>query len=240
MQAGQAGFSWWRCWYLSGLVLLAGCAMNQARLTRSLLLNRNPSVLRNDLDRHYQVHCPDVLEVAVEGVTSGASLVPVTPDGRIALVGDNSLRVGGFTTPEIARLLARHHGVDADQVQVRVAQYNSQQLFLYGQVSGGEHAIAYQGPETVLDVLQRAGGLSTGASVDNVQVIRSHVADGKPPEVFHVDLVAIVRYQDQQTNIPVEPCDQIYVGQTRRSKICPCLPPWLRPLYETASGMKRR
>jgi len=73
-----------------------------------------------------------------------------------------------------------------------------------------------------------------------VQIVRSHVAEGKAPEVFHVDLAAILNKHDLQTNIPLEPFDQIYVGQNRRSKLCPCLPPWLRPLFEALSGMKRR
>jgi protein involved in polysaccharide export with SLBB domain len=220
------------------LVLLAGCATDQARLSRALLANRNPAAHGEEPSQHYQVHCPDVIEVAVEGVTTGDVSLPVAPDGRIAL--GEGLRVDGLTPPEAASAVARQYGVGPGQVRVRVAAYNSQQLFLYGQLNGGEHAVAYQGPETVLDVLQRTGGLSPGALVDDVQVIRSHVAEGKPPEVFHVDLAAIVNKHDPQTNVPLEPFDQIYVGQSRRSKLCPCLPPWLRPLYEALSGMKRR
>jgi protein involved in polysaccharide export with SLBB domain len=241
MQAGQARSSWWRRWRLGAvLVLLAGCATGQPRLQRALLADRNPATHGDEPATHYQVHCPDVLEVAVEGVTPGALSAPVTPDGRVALGDDGGPRVDGLTLPEVARALARHYGVGPGQVRVRVARYNSQQVYLYGQVGGGERAVAYQGPETVLDLLQRTGGLSAGASVENVQVVRPHVADGKPPEVFHVDLSAIVLKQDPQTNVALEPFDQVYIGQTRRSKLCPCFPPWLRPVYEAVLGMRRQ
>jgi len=204
-----------------------------------LLADQNPAAHCKEPFRHYQVHCPDVLEVAIDGVTRGAVSVPVTPDGRVALGEDSRIRVDGLTTPEIARAVTRQYGVSVGQVRVQVTQYNSQQLYLYGEVNGGEQAVAYQGPETVLDVLQRTGGLTGGATVDNVQVIRSHVADGKQPEIFHVDLAAIVLEQDVQTNVPLEPFDQVHIGQSRRSKLCPCFPPWLRPVYEAVSGMKR-
>jgi protein involved in polysaccharide export with SLBB domain len=240
MQAGQGRSSWRRSWQLgAALVFLAGCCTDQARLSQALLSDCDPAAHGDEPSQHYQVHCPDVIEVIVEGVTPAIVSTAVAPDGRVALGEEECIRVDGLTPPEIACTVARHYGVGPGQVYVRVAAYNSQQLFLYGQLNGGEHAVAYQGPETVLDVLQRTGGLSPGALVDDVQVVRSHVAEGKPPEVFHVDLAAIVNGHDQQTNVPLEPFDQIYVGQSRRSKLCPCLPPWLRPLYETLSGMKR-
>ena len=97
----------------------------------------------------------------------------------------------------------------------------------------------YQGPETVLDLLQRVGGLSPSAAPTDVQVVRAHVADGKTPEVFHVDLAAIVVKHDQQSNVRLLPFDQVYVGQSRRSTYVPALPPWLRPLYHALCGMWR-
>jgi hypothetical protein len=56
------------------------------------------------------------------------------------------------------------------------------------------------------------------------------VADGRPPEVFHVDLAAILRRHDQSTNVRLEPFDEVYVGQTRRGCVAACLPPWMRKL----------
>ena len=73
------------------------------------------------------------------------------PDGAIGLPLGR-LHVDGLTTAEAAdRLAALAYEPD---VQVRVAAYNSRQLFLFGPVAGHERAVPYQGPETVLDLLQ--------------------------------------------------------------------------------------
>jgi protein involved in polysaccharide export with SLBB domain len=121
---------------------------------------------------------------------------------------------------------------------VSVAAYRSQQVYLIGAVSGEQRAAPYQGPETVLDLLQRVGGLSAGAAPGDVQIVRAHVADGGAPEVFTVDLEAIVRKKNQETNIRLEPFDQVYIGESRSCRLSSCVPPWLRPLYETLCGMR--
>jgi protein involved in polysaccharide export with SLBB domain len=124
-------------------------------------------------------------------------------------------------------------------VRVRVAEFNSQQLYLFGEVTGLQRAVPYRGAETVLDLLQRVGGITPGASLGDIEVVRTHVADGKAPEVFYVDLAAIVLKHDQHSNLRLEPFDQIYVGESRRSRLTCSLPPWLRPLYKTVCGMNR-
>jgi hypothetical protein len=116
---------------------------------------------------------------------------------------------------------------------------NSPELYLFGEAAGGERAVPYQGPETVLDLLQRVGGLASGAAVGNVQVMRSHVADGTSPELFQVDLAAIVLHGDQKTNVRLEPFDQIYIGQTKRSCLKTLVPPWLQALCERLTGTRR-
>ena len=73
----------------------------------------------------------------------------------------------------------------------------------------------------------------------DVHVIRSHVADGHDPEVFHVDLRAIADGKDTSTNVRLRPFDQVYVGQTRKAALERCVPPWLRPAYEAVFGMRR-
>jgi protein involved in polysaccharide export with SLBB domain len=139
-------------------------------------------------------------------------------------------RLEGLTPPEIARVVARTLGVRPEQVTVRVVRYESQQLFLHGEVHGQERAVPYIGPETVLDLLQRVGGLADGAASSDIQVVRPHVADGTSPEVFHVDLEAILLKKEQTSNVRLEPFDQVYVGESRRSCLGNCLPPCLRPL----------
>jgi polysaccharide export outer membrane protein len=123
-------------------------------------------------------------------------------------------------------------------VRVRVIEYNSQQIFLIGQVAGSQRVVPYEGSQTVVDLLHRIGGLTAGAAPEDVYVVRSRLAEGKRPEVFRVDLRAILLNNDPSTNITLQPLDQIFVGESRQCSFEKCIPPWLRPLYETFCGMR--
>jgi polysaccharide biosynthesis/export protein len=206
------------------LALAAGCA---GRLDRALLADHNPAAHRADPETEYCVNCPDTIEVTFPG---GTVEQEVGPDGCVRPGGRAAVRVEGQTAAEAARHIAAQLGVDPSGVQVRVAGFNSQRVYVHGEVAGLQRAVPYHGPETVVDLLQRMGGITPGAEPANIQVVRSRVADGRPPEVFHVDLEAILHRGDQATNVRLEPFDQIYVGQTRQHCIACCMPPWLRSL----------
>jgi protein involved in polysaccharide export with SLBB domain len=163
---------------------------------------------------------------------------PVGADGCVGLPDGGRLRVDGLTAPEVARSLANLLGLPPERVVVQIAEYRSQVIYVYGPVSGLEQVVAYRGPETVLDLLQRLGGLTPGAAPGDVRVLRAHVADGKPPEVFHVDLHAILIEHDQQSNVRLLPFDQVHIGRNRRSRLEPCFPVWMRPLYGRACGLR--
>lgn len=240
MRAGQGRSSWrWR-WLLGAVFgLLAGCAASRSRLEDALRVGYLPAGPEPGVADRYVVRCPDVLEVHVEGRPDWDGACPVSADGRIALGDAGRLRASGFTPSAIAAAVAHLAHVPPEAVHVRVAQYNSQQLYVFGEVNGLQRAVPYEGPETVVSLLQRAGGLTPGAAPGDIQVVRPHVADGKPPEVFQVDLEAILLQHQSQTNVLLEPFDQVYIGQTRRSKFAPCFPPWLQPLYKRACGMRK-
>ena len=149
-------------------------------------------------------------------------------DGRINLGDYGRLAVEGRTPAEIVKLLAAETGTSPETLAVRVVEFRSQHLLLFGEVSGWQHSIAYRGQETVLDLLQRVGGITAGAEPKDIFVVRPHLGESKRPEVFHVDLHAIVIKHDLKTNLRLMPYDQIYVGETRRAQIEKAVPPWLR------------
>jgi protein involved in polysaccharide export with SLBB domain len=219
------------------LSLVAGCAAG-AKIDQALLADHNPAAHTESIHTHYLVHCPDTLKVHLLAPAPWDGQLTVGTDGRVRLGQEVPLRVEAQTTEEIARHLADQLHVKPDQVQVKVAGFNSQQLYVFGEVAGLQRAVAYQGPETVIDLLQRVGGLTEGSAPGEVQVVRSHVADGKAPEVFTIDLAAILLHKDQHSNIQLQPFDQIYIGQNKKSCIARCFPPWLRPTFETVWGMK--
>ncbi len=244
MDTGKGGA--WRlrpampAWCRLGLVvcLLAGCAHDRAQVGQAMKIEGGGPGRNEGVAEQYIIRCPDVLTVAVDGRSDLGGTGPVGADGRLNLENLARPRVEGQTTPEVAHALATTLAVPAGSVHVKVAEYRSQQIYVVGEVIGLPRAVPYQGPETVLDLLQRVGGITSGAAAGNVHVIRSHVADGHDPEVFHIDLQNIVLHKDQSTNVRLQPFDQVNVGQTRRAVLERCLPPWVLSLVGWRDGAR--
>jgi len=219
------------------LLCAPGCAKDRASVEKNLM--SQPSDLRNQgvLER-YRVGCPDIIELTLPHSPELAGKHEIGPDGRIDLGDYGKLRVEGRTTPEIVQLLAAETGASPENLQVRVAEFRSQHVLLLGEVNGSQRSVPYRGQETVLDLLQRVGGITAGAAPKDVYVVRPHLGDNRRPEVLHVDLHAIVLKHDHRTNIRLLPYDQIYVGETRQAQIEKAIPPWLRGIYQTISRTK--
>jgi protein involved in polysaccharide export with SLBB domain len=225
---------------LAALLLLGvGCSTHQAQLEQALLTDRNPAAHGGEAAHDYQMHCPDLIDVQAATAPHYSGPRRIEADGCISLGDGSRVRLDGLTPPQGAAVIIRHAGLPPGSVQVRVTEFNSELIYLHGEVTGQQRVLPYRGPETVLDLLQRAGGLTPGAAPTDLQVIRSHIAEGKTPEIFHIDLEAILLRKDQHSNITLEPFDQVYVGASRPCKIAACVPPWLRPMFEACCGMRR-
>jgi polysaccharide export outer membrane protein len=207
----------------------AGCVKDRAAVEKNLMA-RNLSPNDDAVVQQYRVCCPDVIEIIAPNRTEFSATHEIGVDGRIDLGEYGKLRVEGKTTPEIARLLAEEIG-EPDAI-VKTRQFRSQHVLLFGEVIGLQRCVAYRGQETVLDLLQRVGGITRGAEPRDVYIVRPHLGDNQRPEVFHVDLNAIVLSQDLRTNIRLMPFDQIYVGETRKAQFEKAIPPWIRRLYQ--------
>jgi protein involved in polysaccharide export with SLBB domain len=181
---------------------------------------------------HYQIGCLDVLAIEATGRPPLKIRQMVGPDGRIDLGEYGKPRVEGHSPIEVAALLSGELGINQGAVHVRVAAYRSQQLFVFGPGAGWQRSVPYQGQETVLDALQRVGSLASNAEPADVYVVRPHIADGSRPEVFHVNLHAIIVKHDPKTNLRLLPNDQIYIAPSRQARIEQVLPPWIRPAYQ--------
>ncbi len=226
----------WSCAIILALTL-TGCISDQHQIVNKSLMADKLAAGRNaGVAEHYQVACPDVLEIAVAGRKEFNGHYTVEPDGRISLGRYGRLRVQGQMLSEIGRHMADEIGSAPADVRVRVVAYRSQHLVLIGQVIGWQRTVPYQGQETVLDLLQRVGGISPGAAPEEVFVVRAHLGEG-PPEVFRVNLEAIVLRKDDTTNIRLLPSDHVFVGETRQARIEKVVPPWLRPVYQALWDM---
>lgn len=209
-----------------------GCAGDRNLVDNNLKHDRPTEAEALGVAEHYRVGCPDVLDIAVKDRPEFEGHYTVEPDGRINLGRYGRLRVEGRMLGEIAGLMADEIGVRPQDIRVRVALFHSQHVVVFGGVVGWQRTVAYRGQETVLELLQRVGGITPGAAPDHVYVVRAHLGQEQRPEVFHVDLDAIVMKKDERTNLRVLPFDQVYVGETRQARMERLIPPWLRPLYQ--------
>jgi len=237
MKTGKRWSSWKAiptAFFLCGPMFLhaVGCAKDRSLVEHQLMTQQ--SLDRKDIvASHYRVGCPDTIALEVAERTEFNGRHDIGPDGRIDLGDYGSLRIEGKTTGEIAKLLSSEIGVEPAKIKVSVITHRSQHLLLFGEVIGWQRSVPYQGQETVLDLLQRVGGITKGAEPRDVYVVRPHLGESQRPEVIHVDLHAIVVKNDQRTNIRLLPFDQIYVGETRQSQMVKAIPPWLRGGYRT-------
>jgi polysaccharide export outer membrane protein len=208
------------------LAASAGCASNRPRVDAALRASRPVSGPASPAAA-YPVACPDLLDIQVYDRPEWSGSYEVGPDGCIQLAEVSPLRIEGLTPTQVAGRVATALHLPRADVGVRVASYRSRQVFLFGQVDGPERALPYQGPETVADLLRRAGGLPPGADVRTVSVIRPHVAAGHRPEVFTVDLAAVLLRGDSKSNVILQPDDEVYIAETPRYSMLKALPDWM-------------
>ncbi len=219
------------------LILLVGCAsLDQGRLDEALRRPPRPDPI---VHNRYVLYCPDRIAVTVTGAKPWNVERDVGVDGRVELPVVGHVRIQGQTLAEARRSLARALNLPDNAVQIEVRDFRSQQVFVHGQVAGEDRAVPYHGPETVLDVLRRAGGLETGADVAEVSIVRGHVAEGRTPEVFDVDVRAILLRNEPRSNIRVEPFDQIYIGQSLRFEFVHRLPLVFQPPCAYLLGIRQ-
>jgi len=215
-----------------GLAAAGGCATCPERIQSALA---RPAMPRADVADRYAVACPDRLEVMVAGRPELSGVRPVEADGCIAVAQLGRVRVDGATAEEIAESLSQLLHLTPGTVRVGVAEHASRHVLVFGPGQGVQRAVPYIGPESVTDLLRRNGGLTPGTAFHAVHVVRPHVAAGRRPELFDVDLRAIVLKGDAATDVTLQPNDQVYLGETRGASVVKCLPPWLRAL---CPGMK--
>lgn len=215
-----------------------GCAMFRPRV--DLALTSQPSALPQSVpSAEYVVGYADVLRLRIQGEQDLSGQYEIGADGRIQL-GRERVLVDGLSHSEMIAAIANALRLPQEAVQVEITEYRSQQVYLVGQVVGFQRPVPYQGPETVVDILRRAGGITAGASPSHVYVVRSNLTEGRQPEVFHVDLRAIVLKNDQRTNVIIHPGDEIFVNETWECSLLRSMPPWLQPLYESFWGMRQK
>jgi polysaccharide export outer membrane protein len=219
-------------------LLLAGCA--DARfLNRTCPQPADPKSAAEapSPDSAYRVGCPDAVRVAFRDRPEWDAVAAIDIDGTLPLGDPASPRVEGLTLDEVRALLAQIANTPPDRVSVSLAAARSSRVYLHGPCRGKTRVVPYQGPEPVIAFLQRVGGLPPGSKVSQVYVVRPNVAAGARPEVFRVDVPAVLLDHDHGTNVPLAASDQVYVGETRKASFARVVPDWFRPAYRKLTGL---
>lgn len=189
----------------------------------------------------YTCGCPDVLAVTFADHPTADCLATIDLDGRVNLGELGSVRVEGLTADAAREEIARRLGMNPERVNVALAAARTGRLYLHGPEQNRMRTVVYAGPERLIAFLQRVGALRPGCSDwRDVCVVRPNVAAGEKTQVFRADLEAILLDHDPATDVTLQPGDQVYVGETRRSSFARLLPVWLKPTYRTLCGLARR
>ncbi|MCE9532500.1 MAG: polysaccharide biosynthesis/export family protein [Planctomycetes bacterium] len=232
---------WWRCCapILAFFAILEqGCTTTRTQIKQAIGGTAPPPVVREQtVEQTYRIGCPDIVEIVIEGVPDSSGQYVVSPEGRIALAAMENPRIEGDTTAALASRIATGFGIPEEQVRCKVVKHRSRSVFIFGPIEGGNREVLYRGSENVIGFIRRCGGLHPGADVRDIHVVRGNVARGEKPQVFAVDLEAILLRGDPQTNVLLQPFDEIHIGELPRSKIGKSLPSWLRPIYREFCGV---
>ena len=180
----------------------------------------------------YTLGCPDLVEVRFDDHPAWDALASVDVDGALPLGPAGRPRVEGRTLEDARDAIALEARVEPSRVRIALVDPSAKFLTVHGPEANRQQMLVYRGPERAVELLQRTGALKPGCTDPReVSVVRPNVAKGSPPELFHVDFDAIFLDGDERTDIPLQPGDQIYVGETRRSSFGRLLPNWLMPAY---------
>jgi polysaccharide biosynthesis/export protein len=186
----------------------------------------------------YRLGCNDVLEVAFVQHPEWDCTVSVSLDGRLPLHDGLSAPVEGRTVREAQEAIAVVTKCDVNSVVIKLVDCRAGRLYLVGPEAKLQRVVPFIGPEPVVEFLWRTGAMKPGSTeVRNVRVVRANIAIGTKPEVFPIDLEAILLDADQRTNHVLQASDQVIVGETRRSSFSRLLPDWLKPFYRKLAGL---
>ncbi|WP_269321234.1 polysaccharide export protein [Halomonas sp. BC04] len=177
-----------------------------------------PASLRDEIEHYeYRVGPGDVLSIVVYDhpeltIPAGAERSAVEagntvrPDGTIFYPYIGRVQVGGRTTDEIRTLLTRRLAsfITNPQVDVSVAAYRSQKLYVSGAIGSARTLPITSVPMTVLDAISEVGGASENGDWHNVILNR----DGRKESL---SLYALLRDGDQTQNRLLRDGDVLHV-----------------------------
>jgi polysaccharide biosynthesis/export protein len=166
----------------------------------------NPASVNPD---EYLVGEADVLHINVWKEPELSEQVIVRPDGKISLPLVSEVKVAGMTPSQIQQLLTERLKafIVAPQVTVTVADIRSKTVYITGEIiRAGEYPML--APMTVLQLIAKAGGVSTYANRHGIFVLR--YVDGKPVR-YAFDYSEVLKGKTVGQDVELRPGDTVVV-----------------------------
>jgi polysaccharide biosynthesis/export protein len=197
-----------QCFYFLFLsVLLISCGPKQLRQEEWQVSTDTPDPAKPSAE-FYTIGVGDALDIVVWKEPTLSGPATVRPDGFVTLPLVNEVQVVGLTTAQLRDTLEKKYSdfVVSPSVTVRVATIASNEILLVGEV-GSPGVYPLVGNKTLLQLLTRAGGLTTFADRDKIRVVRRA---GEKVTEYTVDYDAILK-GDLKQDIILRPGDRVVV-----------------------------
>jgi polysaccharide biosynthesis/export protein len=156
--------------------------------------------------REYVIGTADVVAISILDHKDLETVVPVAPNGKIAvpLVGD--VQAAGLTAAELTSRLTQElaRKVKAPQVTVALREVNSYRIYFIGKVAR-PGILTSRSEVTLLQSLSMVGGLAEGADLSLAYVARG-------AKRIPVDFGKLIREGDLSQNIVMEPDDTVVIS----------------------------
>lgn len=155
----------------------------------------------------YRVGNGDVLQISVWGESQLSQRVMVRPDGKISLPLISDVKVSDMTTRDAAAMLTERLStyVKHPQVTVLVAEVHSKLVYVTGEVQR-PGAYPLLAPTNVVQLIARAGGVTTFAKTKKVSVLRK--ASGAR---LAVDYKALLEGHRPEQNVELASGDTVVI-----------------------------
>jgi protein involved in polysaccharide export with SLBB domain len=189
---------------------MAGCAANTPVAAPKLTLAPLPGPQQVP----YRLQNGDVLDIKFWGNPELDQEVTVRPDGQISLPFVDEVHATGLTPAQLDdNLTKRYTGELAKpEITVIVKQAAGQAVYVGGEV-GDQRLLPLNGPMTMFQAIQAAGGFKTTAYRRQVVLIRTE-ADGQRL-ARSVDMLPVLSGADPAADPQLQASDIIFVPRTK-------------------------
>ena len=212
------------------LVPITSALIKQIKASNNSVKSKFDKGLQQQINQYaYKVGIGDVLNITVwdhpeltipagQFRSAGETGNVVHPDGTIFYPYVGKVAVEGKHVTQIRDLITKKLGeyIEAPQIDVSVAAYRSQKVFVSGAVMQPTNIPITNVPLTLLDALNASGGMSADADWRSV-VLTSKTENGATKQVL--DLYALFQQGDMSQNRLLGPNDIVHVPRNDGLKV---------------------